>query len=377
MADEDLSDKKHAPTDKRKEELREKGSFLRSRELTSGFVLILGMFIIAYITPTIVEHFKKTLTLCFESINQVLLAPDDLGFLYKKLAESNLMLLVPVMVPLFFTIFIVAFMFGGLTWSFSALKPKLSRFNVLNNLKRMVAAQAFFELSKSVVKVFLFFGVLAVFLFFELQDIFNLMYIDNNKTIFSGFMLITLYLTMMAVVVIVIMVVDMLYSRYRYNKMSKMTDVELKDETKSTQGNPEIKRRIRSAQMQIAKRRMRRDVPNATVVITNPTHYAVALKYDAGLNSEPIVVAKGRDLIAQDIRMLAIKHGVPLYEAPPLARALFNTAKVGDAIHKDLYMAVAIVLSYIYQLKRFQYGQGDMPEYIADLQIPEHMKYEE
>jgi flagellar biosynthetic protein FlhB len=170
------------------------------------------------------------------------------------------------------------------------------------------------------------------------------------------------------------MIIDAIYNLLSFRKKTKMTFKEVKDERKNTEGSPEVKQKVRSKQQTMARLNMQRDVPNSTVVITNPTHFAVALKYEESIDSAPKIMAKGMDNMAQEIRRLAIKSSVPIYQAPTLARAIYHSGKVGSYIDEDLYQAVAIVLSYIYQLKQYQQGNGSPPDYVQSLPIPEEYK---
>ena len=158
-------------------------------------------------------------------------------------------------------------------------------------------------------------------------------------------------------------------------KQNKMTDQDLKDENKDSEGSPEVKRKQKQAQHDIAMQRLQQDIPNASVIITNPTHYAVAIKYQDNVDLAPKIVAKGVDYMALQIKKLGKQHGIPIYEAPELARAIYYTGKVNYYIPQELYMALALVLSYLFQLKAYQAGQGAKPEPISDLRIPEDYQY--
>jgi flagellar biosynthetic protein FlhB len=369
-------DKKHKPTSKRLTELRKQGTFLRSKEMSSGFILIISIIMIISAAPELMQGLNRNLVDAFSAIEGATLSPHEYVFLYRNIAISSFLMLLPLCLPMFVAVFAVVFAFGGLTWSFHVFIPKLSRFNPLTNLKKPFTAQNLFELLKSVLKLVLFFSILILFLFFELNPLLNLTGFKDPQMLGVAFHLVTVFLFMMAGGVFILVAIDMLYSYTTHQKKIMMTNQEVKDEQKDSEGSPESKRRIRSAQMAMTRQRLRRDVPRATVIITNPTHFAVALKYDDGIDATPLVLAKGKDMIAAEIRLLAIKNGIPIYQAPPLARALYYTAETGSTIHPSLYMGVAIVLSYVYQLKRYQSGQGDMPIYVSDLQIPEEMRFD-
>ena len=170
--------------------------------------------------------------------------------------------------------------------------------------------------------------------------------------------------------VILLIIFDVFYQYAQFQNQSKMSDQELKDEYKDAEGSAEVKRKIRSSQFAMYRQRLSVSVPRANVIVTNPTHYAIALRYEANKDKAPKVVAKGKGPVAQQIRSLAIANGVPIYEAAPLARAIYHTTKLNTEIHPELYMSVAIVLSYVHQLKNYQMGIGKQPEYVEDLEIP-------
>ena len=161
-----------------------------------------------------------------------------------------------------------------------------------------------------------------------------------------------------------------IYSFFSYQKKIKMTTQEIKDERKNTEGSPEVKGKRRSMQLALARKNIQRTVPEASVIITNPTHYAVALKYIEGEDKAPKIIAKGIEHIAKEVRIIAIKNAIPIYEEPQLARAIYHTGKVGTYIKEDLYQAVAVVLAYVVQLKNYQQGVGDMPTKEHAIELP-------
>jgi len=190
-----------------------------------------------------------------------------------------------------------------------------------------------------------------------------------------GYSIIKSFIILLCITLIALMAFDVFYQYVQFQNQSKMTGQELKDEYKDTEGSVDVKRKIRSAQFALLRQRLAVSVPQANVVITNPTHYAIALKYDAKKDRAPKVVAKGKGPLAQQIRFLAIANAIPIYEAPPLARAIYHTSKVNTEIHPELYMSVAIVLSYVHQLKNYQMGAGKQPDFVEDLEIPKEFIY--
>ena len=179
----------------------------------------------------------------------------------------------------------------------------------------------------------------------------------------------------MSLTLIAIAAVDVPFELAQHRKQLKMTKQEVKDEMKDTEGKPEVKSRIRRLQQEMAQRRMMGDVPDADVVITNPDHYSVAIRYREAQDGVPVVLAKGADQIALKIREIAVEHGVEIVRTPPLARALFHTAEVGDDIPSDLYLAVAQVLAYVFQLRQFRAGAAERPPLLQDIELPEGYDY--
>ena len=176
-----------------------------------------------------------------------------------------------------------------------------------------------------------------------------------------------------ALSLLIIVAIDVPYQLWNHKRQLKMTKQEVKDENKNTEGKPEVKGRIRQQQMQLSYRRMMSEVPKADVVITNPEHFSVALKYDDSLVA-PVVVAKGVDHVAMKIREVAVRHDIPIFAAPPLARAIYYNTKIDQAIPEGLYLAVAQVLAYVFQLQEFRNGKASKPSKVSDLEIPDELK---
>ncbi|NDP60330.1 MAG: flagellar biosynthesis protein FlhB, partial [Oxalobacteraceae bacterium] len=257
-------------------------------------------------------------------------------------------------------------------WLFSAqaLAPNFGRMNLFSGLLKIVSLNALVELGKAVAKAVIVGSIAYLVMRSEIDEVLGLMVepaeagsMHMAKLLFSTYMLIVMGLVLIAAV-------DAPYQMWSYAKKMMMTRQEVRQEAKESEGNPEIKAKIRAQQREMARRRMMSEVPTADVVVTNPTHYAVALKYTDGKMGAPQVVAKGADAVAARIRELAAANNVPLLEAPPLARALFKHVELGDAIPETLYTAVAEVLAYVFQLKAYKSQGGDRPEKPQDIDVP-------
>lgn len=373
---EEAQEKQYKPSHRRLGELKKKGTFLRSRDMSSGIILIISITMIIVMAQKFITVLGKNFVLSFTVFDNFEAISSPLSWLYKTLAINSLLLLLPLLLILLIIPFLMSFLFGGFGLSMSLVKFKLERINPGKNLKKIVSFSNVIEIFKSVFKFLLLLMLLLIFLYGRSTDLLNLGGVGNENLLAQGMQLIKIYLLLVILGVVFIMAVDMLYSYFSYQKKIRMSHLEMKDEHKETDGNPESKRRVRQAQLAISRQRIRQDVPGATVIITNPTHYSVALKYDEKVDKAPKIVALGVDHLATEIRMIAIKNAIPIYEAPILARALFHTGKVGQNIHQDLYMAVAIVLSYIGQLRHYQAGLSDMPAYVEDLKIPEALHFD-
>ncbi len=241
-----------------------------------------------------------------------------------------------------------------------AFKPE--KLNPINGFKRMFSARALLELVKALAKFALVGAVAALVLWWLSDDLMGLSSEPLPNAMLHGGNIIALSLVLLCIPLAIIAAVDIPFQIWDHTRQLKMTRQEVRDEFKETDGNPEVKGKIRQMQQEMSRRRMLEAVPKADVVVTNPTHYAVALRYDANRHAAPTVVAKGVNDVALNIRRIAEEHGVPLLEAPPLARALHRACDIGDAIPKQLYMAVAQVLAWVYQLKEARRKKMPEPE---------------
>lgn len=265
---------------------------------------------------------------------------------------------------------------GGFNFSWEAAAPKASKMSPIKGLTRMFGKQAVIELVKALLK----FGLIATVAVYLIKGYFpeiltlSLEAVPGN--IEHALWILAWMFFALAMTLIVIAAIDAPFQKWNHNEQLKMTLQEVKDEFKNSEGDPQIKARIRRTQREMSQRRMMQDVPDADVVVTNPTHFAVALKYDTEKAGAPIVIAIGGDEIALQIRKIADRYDVPIVESPLLARSLYHTGEIGQQIPEQLFVAVAQVLAYVYQLKQFNKGRGKRPDKLAaNLPIPEEFKY--
>ena len=346
------------PTQKRREDSRKKGQVARSKELGMMLVTLSG----AVACVTLQPYFADGLTGLLEGgLGRQVSANLHDAVLVNALRDG-IMQGVTLLLPLFGVLMVAAVLgtvaVGGLVFSTELLKPKLSKLNPINGLKRVFGWTGLAELLKALAK-FALVGIVAAVLLVQLGERFFILgRLPVGAALSATGELVGMCVIALAATLIVIAMADVPFQVWQFNKRLRMTKQELKDEQKETDGRPEVRSRIRSLQQEAANRRMMEAVPSADVVATNPNHFAVALKYDAGRMGAPRVVAKGADLIAQNIRKVAVANKVPLFEHPPLARALYYTTAIGDEIPRRLYAAVAQVLTYVYQLKDARGGGG-------------------
>lgn len=345
-----LEDKTEAPTPRRRKEAREEGQVARSVELSSAVGLLAALLILRFTGPALAARMRG---LMIDSLTHFPSHDLTLGDLSKDLVRI-LLEVGTVLAPLVLGVAIVGFgssaMQVGLVLSGKALQPKGERLNPVAGIGRMFSARAGVELAKAVAKVITVGYIVYSFLRDKAADITALVGADYRETCDSIASLTWDLLFRATLVMFVIAALDYLYQRFQHEKQLRMTKQELKEDMKRTEGDPLVKSKIRQRQREAAQRRMMHEVPKADVVIMNPTHFAVALKYEPDKSAAPIVVAKGRNLIALKIREIAEENKVPIVENVTLARALYASAEIGDEIPAELYQAVAEILAYVYRL---------------------------
>lgn len=357
----DQEDRTEQPSEKRLREARERGDVPRSREL--GNVAVLGCAVLALkVTADSMGAASRDWLRDALTIDPALIdAPDRL---LPHAASLLAGLLVP-MLPLFAAALIACFaapmVMGNLRFAGKALQPDINRLNPMSGLKRMYGRESLVELVRSLLRVLLIGGIGGWMVYRAFDTLVALPQAPLEAAVSEGVALATTALLAMVAGLGLLAAIDVPWQHFQHRSKLKMTKQELRDELKESEGNPEVKARVRQVAREMSRRRMMEAVPTADVVITNPTHYAVALKYSAGAMRAPKVVAKGVDEMALAIRDVAGKHRIAVVEAPPLARALYRLAKVDQEIPVKLYAAVAQVLSYVYQLRAWVPGRGAMP----------------
>ena len=371
-ADSDV-EKTEPASEQRITKSREEGQVARSRELNTCLLLLTGAGTLwgtsLYIYERLVHVMRVGMT--FEWGPKT-----DFGD-SREMAHSMVNSFAAAMMslaPLFIALIIVAILssvaLGGLVFSSKALEPKFSRMNPISGIKRMFSAQTWVELLKTLLKATVIGVVGALTVKAYLPEIMGLSNLYLPQALATGLNIVAAACLLIMGSLLVIALIDVPWQMFSHAKKLRMSKDELKREHKESEGDPHVKGRIRQQQREASRRRMMADVPSADVVVTNPTHYAVALRYDQMGSGAPVVLAKGRGAIAAKIREIASENKVPMLEAPPLARALYANTEIGQQIPEALYTAVAQVLAWVFQLRSYNSGQGVMPERPDVLPVP-------
>ncbi|MBT1064937.1 flagellar biosynthesis protein FlhB [Bowmanella sp. Y26] len=371
----DAHEKTEEPTSKKLEQAREKGQIARSRELSTTLVLIASAIALLLLGQSIGSALFSVMQRMFS------LSRDetyDVNHMFQAWGSGMIEIAWPVLAYLI--IVTIAGIYGsialgGYNFTWESAKPKASKLNPISGLKRMFGPNGMVELLKALAK----FIIVAVSTYLALK-LFSAeaLHLDMElypRNVMHALELLGWAFLIICCAMIPISVFDVPYQSHKHNEEMKMTKQEVKDERKNAEGNPEVKSRIRRLQFQAAARRMMQKVPEADVIVTNPTHFAVALKYDQNGTRAPVLVAKGLDELALHIREIAGAHGVPIVESPMLARAIYYSTDEEQEIPEKLFMAVAQVLAYVYQLKNWKKGRGKRPKPLAkELPIPPELR---
>lgn len=369
MAEESDLEKTEEPTGRRLEQAREKGQVPHSRELGTFLVLITAAAAFWMMGNWFVQR-AVMLTRKGFTIDAIMMREPSL--MVPRLADLSVDALVsfsPMIGLLVLAAILPPFFLNAWVFSTTALMPDFNRMNPLTGIGRMLSWNSLMELGKATLKAMIIGGVAVWLIWKERDEIFGLLGQPLEAALAYAGHLLSYSFLIMVVALIVIVAADVPFQLWQYFDKLKMTKEEVKQEMKEMMGDPHVKGRIRSLQMQAARKRMMSAVPKADVIVTNPTHYAVALSYKNGMGA-PKVVAKGMGAIAQKIKELAAEHGVPTMEAPPLARALYKHAEIDNEIPSALYNAVAEVLAYIYQLSNWRQVGGNYPVAPRNLPVP-------
>ncbi|WP_442801497.1 flagellar biosynthesis protein FlhB [Serratia rubidaea] len=375
MAEESDLEKSEAPTPHRLEKARKEGQIPRSRELTSMLMLIAGLACLWLGGSNMARELSQMLAggLHFDHgmVNNDRQMLHQLGTLLRQAVWA----LLPVLAGLVLVALTAPMLLGGLLFSAKSLKFDLKRLNPLSGLKRIFSSQVLAELLKGVLKALLVGWVTGLYLWHNWAAMLHLVTQQPLDAMGNALQMVVFCGLLVVLGLVPMVAFDVFYQLWSHFKKLKMTKQDIRDEFKEQEGDPHVKGRIRQQQRAAARRRMMADVPKADVIVTNPTHYAVALQYNDKKMSAPKVLAKGAGDIAMRIRELAGEHRIPLLEAPPLARALYRHSEIGQHIPTTLYAAVAEVLAWVYQLRRWQREGGLIPKKPEHLPVPDALDF--
>lgn len=376
MAEDSGQEKNEEPTQKRLDDAKKKGQIARSRELNTFVMLIASAALLTSqggrVGAGLIEMMRNTFHVSREIIFE---ANTPLVFL-KQTMSDGLFLVAPILLILTVAAIVAPLSLGGWIFSMDSISPKFDKLDPIKGLPKLFSVNGLVELGKAMLKISLV-GLVGWLLFNSIfAELLGLSAEPLEQAVIHALKLIVHSFLLLSGALIVIAAIDVPYQLHKHSKDLKMSMQEIKDEQKEAEGSPEIKARIRRTQMEMAQNRMMQEVPKADVIITNPSHYAIALKYDEASGSAPIMVAKGIDLIAAQIRNLAIEANVPLVAAPPLARALYYSTEIDNEIPQGLYLAVAQVLAYVFQLKEAMKTHGTKPAAPKDIKVPPEFKQE-
>jgi len=378
MAEDTGQERTEDPTARRKQQSREKGQVATSRELNTMLMMLFAGGGLLMLGPGAAERFAA-LFRGHLSISRTDIF--DVGAMM-RLFEQGLLESLYIIFPFFIIMVIAAIAgplaIGGLNFSAKSMSFKWDKLDPIKGLGRVFAWRGLVELLKALAKFLIIGTVAVVYLSSHANEYIGL----GDEPLFQAMghagSLLMISFMMIASALILIAAVDVPFQLWDHHRQLKMTMQEVKDENKDTEGNPDVRGRVRRVQREMAQRRMMAEVPNADVIVTNPTHYSVALKYKPTEQpGAPVVVAKGVDIMAMQIRSIAREHDIPVMEAPPLARALHYSTELDQEIPAGLYLAVAQVLAYVFQLKRANKAYTQQTHKMDDLPIPDDLKVDE
>jgi len=339
-------------TAKKRSDSRRKGQVAQSKEIPSALILITSLGIFFYAGSWIFWSLSEFFTGFYQNLDTLRLNNiADTSALFFELFKKVLMILLPLLFPILLAGLVANIAQVGFEIHTEAMGFKFGKLNPISGMKKFVSLKSLVEVVKSIAKILLIGGVAGLVINGEMQQFPALIHQEVGQILLFISRVAFKIFFYVALVLIILAALDYIYTRWQFEEDLKMTKQEVKDERKQTEGDPKVKARIRSIQMEMAQRRMMEAVPEADVVITNPTHLAIAIKFDAQSMIAPTILAKGAGFVAEQIKEIAVENRIPLVEDKPLAQALYKMVEVGDFIPVELYRAVAEILAYVYRLK--------------------------
>ncbi|MCU7906123.1 MAG: flagellar biosynthesis protein FlhB [Candidatus Thiodiazotropha sp. (ex Epidulcina cf. delphinae)] len=372
---EDGQEKTEQPSAKRLDDAKRKGQVPRSRELNTMVVTMIGVVSLVAMSRAIGNNLSAMMSRGFVLTREEIF---DINAMLAHLGEGVAQVFIAL--SPFFLLVVLAAIFssvalGGFSISAEALMPKLSKLSPLKGMKRVFSARGLVEMVKAMAKFLFIGGTTILLLWTSLEQFLALHAMDISQALSRLSGLIGWSVILLTTTLILIAAIDVPFQLWEHKRQLKMTRQELRDEMKETEGKPEVKSRIRQLQREMAQKRMMQEVPKADVIVTNPSHFAVALKYDPEHMHAPKLLAKGADLVAFNIRKVGAEAKVQVVESPMLARAIYYHTELDAFIPAGLYLAVARLLAYVFQLRAYRSEGGDYPELPDDLPVPEEYRH--
>lgn len=350
MAD-DVGERTEQPTPKRRADARKRGQIAKSQDLSAAVVMLTGLLTISATAPFILERLLMLTRALLGDLDPAVRA-QELSPLAALAGGVIWDILWPILVAVFLASLIIMLLQVGRLFTLETVRPKLTKLNPINGLKRLFSARTAVMMIINMMKLSAVLLVTSLTVRQHFDQLVFLFALPHLSMLGAAGELVYTLMIRLGVLLLLIALIDYAYQKYKNERELKMTRQEIREEMKRMDGDPLVKRRQRETALKLMLQRMRKTVPEADVVVTNPTHFAVALKYDAERMGAPRVVAKGADFLAKKIREIAVEHGIPIVERPPLARALYKAVEVGQEIPSQFYKAVAEILAYVYELRR-------------------------
>ena len=352
MAEQPVAEKTHQPTYRKLQKARQKGQVPQSQELMSVVTLLILVAMVAVLGPSLTKWFIVQIRHGMSCENVVFSSTEAFTAFINGKAVDLMLVILPILAALFVGAILAGFAVSGFNFAPRAIELKFDKLNPVTGFSNLVNVQSFVKLMTSILKLLCMSLVAWFYIRSKIEAFAALQWTWSMEMLAATAKLILGLLIRVGVVMLIIGIADVIFQKWKYIHDLKMTHQEVKQDRKETQGSPEVKSRIRRIQVEMASRRMLREVPKASVVLVNPTHVAVALRYNSREMDAPIMVAKGADNLAEKIREVARAYGVPIVRRPELARTIYSTVKPGNPIPEALYVAVAEVLGMIYRLRR-------------------------
>lgn len=346
-------EKTEKATQKKRLDSRKKGQVLKSQDVTSAILLLSIFMFLLFGAASMRDHFFNFFYHSFTKfVSMTQYDIDTVMIIYTDVLLEMAFVLLPIMLIAVVAAIAANLLQFGILFTAEPLKMDLKKIDPIKGLKRIFSIRAIVELMKSVLKISFIGSVTFIIVYTNIHKVLGLAFKSPWDIMTTVGQLAVMMGIIASFVLLFISILDFLYQKYDYEKNLKMSKQDIKDEHKNTEGDPQIKSRIKQRQREMAMRRMMQEVPNADVVITNPTHYAIAIKYDDGKMDAPIIVAKGVDFVAQKIKLIATEHEIVTVENRPLARSLYDQVEIGDRVPEEFFKAIAEILAYVYRIQR-------------------------